>query len=78
MKKLKKQKDTELYDKILAICNEYISITGQHDILTLKKEDLEEEIQDEEIQEQEPLKGWDDESEEKVPEEKPHSSNNVD
>ena len=78
MKKLKKQKDTELYDKILAICNECISITGQHDILTLKKEDLEEEIQEEEIQEQEPLKGWDDESEEKVPEEKPQPSENVD
>lgn len=37
MKKLKKEKDTELYDKVLFLCNEYIAATGEHDILTLKK-----------------------------------------
>ena len=40
MKKLKKEKDTEMYDKILYLCNEYIAVTEEHDILTLKKEDL--------------------------------------
>jgi hypothetical protein len=37
MKKLKKEKKTELYDKVLFLCNEYIAATSEHDILTLKK-----------------------------------------
>ena len=46
MKKLKKEKNTELYDKVLLLCNEYISASGEHDILTLKREDLEEQLEE--------------------------------
>ena len=41
MKDLKKSKNQELYDKILFLCNEYIEVTGEHDIFTMKKEELE-------------------------------------
>ena len=46
MKQLKKQKDNEGYEKVLYLCNEYIAATGEHDILTVTKEQLEEEIED--------------------------------
>ncbi len=42
MKKLKKEKKMEEYNKLLTISNEYIEKSGEYDILTKKKEDLEE------------------------------------
>jgi hypothetical protein len=43
LKKLKKDKEVELYDKIIYMCNEYIAATEDYEIFTLKKEELEEE-----------------------------------
>jgi len=37
MKKLKKDKKMEEYNKLLAISNEYIERTSEYDILTKKK-----------------------------------------
>ena len=37
MKKLKKEKNNEEYNKLLTISNEYIEKTGEYDILTKKK-----------------------------------------
>lgn len=42
MKKLKKEKKMDEYNKLLTISNEYIEKSGEYDILTKKKEDLEE------------------------------------
>ena len=44
LKQLKKKQDNETYEKVLYLCNEYISVTGEHDILTTTKEDLDEQI----------------------------------
>ena len=63
--KLKKEKNTELVEKVLLLCNEYIEATGQHDILTLKKEDLEEQVAEEEEKEV-PVDNWDEDDSEDI------------
>ena len=40
MKKLKQEKKMEEYNKLLALSNEYIEKTGEYDILTRSKQQL--------------------------------------
>lgn len=61
LKTLKKQKEEELYEKVMYLCNEYIAATGEYDIMRLKKEDLEGE--EEEQEEEAPIRHWDNDSE---------------
>jgi hypothetical protein len=61
LKSLKKQKEQELYEKVMYLCNEYIAATGEYDIMRLKKEDLEGDEEEEE--EQAPIRHWDNDSE---------------
>lgn len=57
LKVLKKEKNEELYAKVVFLCNEYVSATGEHEILTLRKEDLEEQAESE--KEEAPIANWD-------------------
>ena len=69
LKELKKNKKTSEYKTLLSLCNNHISMTGEHDVMTKKKEELEEVLEGDGKSEESAELNWDEEKSEKSEEE---------